>query len=290
MFKCPRCNQEYPSYNSLSKHTRTAYKLSGEELYREYHDIKEIPTCKCGCGTPTKWRIDRGYGEYVNGHNAKGETNPMFGKNHSEVVKQNISQKRKEKFANGEYDFIDPVRLSTSQKEVWKRDGYKEKMKHAREKSGWWGKLSDSHRGEKNYYYGKKRPEHSKLMKTPEMMEKIFAKRSMTDIEKLMMNMLDQVNISYHSQVFIKHNDDTYSYDFQLKDSMILIEVDGDYWHGGPKASKHVPFVNEVKEKDVLKTKIAQQHGYTVLRFWGSDVKERPFWVIQQILNHVQPQ
>ena len=103
MFKCPRCNQEYPSYNSLSKHTRTAYKLSGESLYREYHSITEIPTCKCGCGTPTKWRIDRGYGEYVNGHNSKGQNNVMYGKTHSETTKQNISQKRKEKFANGEY-------------------------------------------------------------------------------------------------------------------------------------------------------------------------------------------
>jgi hypothetical protein len=77
--------------------------LSGESLYREYHSITEIPTCKCGCGTPTKWRIDRGYGEYVNGHNSKGQNNVMYGKTHSETTKQNISQKRKEKFANGEY-------------------------------------------------------------------------------------------------------------------------------------------------------------------------------------------
>ena len=50
-----------------------------------------------------------------------------------------------------------------------------------------------------------------------------------------------------------------------------------------------MPFVNDVKEKDILKTEIAQQHGYTVLRFWGSDVKERPFWLIQQLLSHINP-
>jgi len=44
MFKCPRCAQEYPSYLTLAKHTRTAYKLVGEALYREYRGIKEIPT------------------------------------------------------------------------------------------------------------------------------------------------------------------------------------------------------------------------------------------------------
>ena len=40
------------------------------------------------------------------------------------------------------------------------------------------------------------------------MMEKIFAKRSMTDIEQLMVTMLEQINVPHHSQFFIKHNDD----------------------------------------------------------------------------------
>jgi very-short-patch-repair endonuclease len=288
MFKCPRCNEEHLSYNSLSKHTRITYKLSGEQLYREYYNIKEIPTCKCGCGIPTKWRIDRGYGEYVAGHNAR-MSNPMAGKTHSEIAKQNISQKRKEKFANGEYNFINSEKWSTAQKEVWNRIGYKEKMKEARENSGWRKKLSSAHKGEKNYFYGKKRPEHSKLMKTPEMMEKIFAKRSMTDIEQLMVTMLEQINVPHHSQFFIKHNDDTYAYDFKLKELPILIEVDGDYWHGGPGTNKHVPFVTEVQDNDNIKDVVAEQHGYTVLRFWGSDVKSRPFWVIQQILSSISP-
>jgi very-short-patch-repair endonuclease len=214
----------------------------------------------------------------------------MAGKTHSETAKQNISQKRKEKFANGEYNFISSEKWSTTQKQVWNRAGHKEKMKEAREISGWREKLSSAHKGEKNYYYGKKRPEHSKLMKSPEMMEKIFAKRSMTDIEQLVALMLDQVNIPYHAQFFIVHDAETYAYDFKLKDLPFLIEVDGDYWHGGPSTTNHVPFVNEIQTKDKLKNEIAQQHGYTVLRFWGSDVKERPFWVIQQLLSHIQPQ
>lgn len=290
MFKCPRCNQEYPSYNSLSKHTRTVYKLAGESLYREYHGITETPTCKCGCGTPTKWRIDRGYGEYVNGHNAKGSSNPMFGKTHSEKARSNISKVRKEKFASGEYTFINTVTWSEAQKKVWQQEGYKEKMKELRQRSGWKSKISNKMTGENHPFYGKKRPDHSKLMKTPEMMEKIFAKRSMTDIEQLVTFMLEQINVPYHSQFFLAHNGQTYAYDFKLKDLSILIEVDGDYWHGGPSTENHVPYVNEVKEKDEFKTQLAEQHGYTILRFWGSDVKERPFWVIQQILQHVNPQ
>lgn len=290
MFKCPRCNQEYSSYNALAKHTRTKYKLVGESLYREYHGIKEIPTCKCGCGTPTKWRSDRGYGEYANGHNNKGENNPMYGKSHTKEARENISQKRKEKFANGEYNFINSVNWSEAQKKVWQQDGYKEKMKAARENKGWRQKLSKKMSGQNNPFYGKKRPEHSKLMKSPEMVKKIFAKRSLTDIEKLFMKMLEQTNTPYHHQFFITENDETFAYDFKLKNLPILIEVDGDYWHGGPSIKTHSPFLHETQHKDKLKTEIAQQHGYTVLRFWGSDIKERPFWVIQQLLSHIQPQ
>jgi very-short-patch-repair endonuclease len=112
----------------------------------------------------------------------------------------------------------------------------------------------------------------------------------MTDIEQLVALMLDQTNIPYYSQFFITHDNDTFAYDFKLKGLPILIEVDGDYWHGGPGVNQYVPFINEVQDKDKLKTEIAQQHGYTVLRFWGSDIKERPFWVIQQLLSHIQPQ
>ena len=289
MYSCPRCKLEFNSYNSLSKHTRTAYKLSGEALYREYHHIQDTPMCQCGCGTPTKWRIDTGYGKYVSGHNAKGSSNPMFGKSHSEEAKQNISSKRKEKFASGEYTFITHDKWSTAAKQVWSTGGHREKMKLARSNSGWKKKLSEAMSGSNHPYFGKLRPEHSKLMKSPEMMKRIFSKRSMTDIETLMVNMLSDMGVEYYSQFFITHEKNTYAYDFKLKDLPVLIEVDGDYWHGGPGANKHVPFVTEVRDKDNIKDIIAQQHGYTVLRFWGSDVKERPFWVIQQILNQLQP-
>lgn len=290
MFACPRCKKQFLNYNLLARHTSKTYNLKGEELYREYHGIRQVPTCKCGCGEITKWRIDRGYALYVAGHNTVGSNNPMFGKTHNKQARENISKKRKEKFANGEYTFINSEKWSDVQKKVWAQDGYKEKMKNAREQSGWREKISSKMSGEFHPFYGKARPDHSRLMKTPDMVKKIFAKRSITDIEQIIASELDQHNIEYYHQFFLTDGDDTFAYDFKLKGHPILIEVDGDYWHGGPGVNTHVPFVNEVQEKDILKTKIAAQHGYTVLRFWGSDIKERPFWVVQQILSHINQQ
>lgn len=286
MFKCPRCINEYSSYNALSKHTRTAYKLKGESLYREYHGIVDIATCKCGCGTTTKWRSDTGYNDYVAGHGSKGSNNSMFGKKHTTEARNSISTKRKEKFASGEYTFINPEETSRRSKQMWATEGFKDHMKSAREASGWRDKLSIAHSGEKNHWYGKKRPEHSALMKTPEMLEKVFAKRSMTDIEQRMASILESLNLKYRNQFFISQGGNTCSYDFKLKGCPILIEVDGDYWHGGPGVDIHVPFLTEVIDKDNIKTQLAEQRGFTLLRFWGSDILNSP----QQVIDTLQEQ
>ena len=284
MFKCTRCTKEFDSYSGLSRHTARTYGLKGEQLYREYYNIVDIPTCKCGCGTRTKLR-STGYNQYVTGHNSK-DSNPMTGKTHTLEARQNISKKRKEKFASGEY-VISSKKWSDVQKKVWSTPGHKEHMQQAREKSGWKDKLSHAMGGKNNPWYGKKRPEHSALMKSPDMLNKIFAKRSMTDIEQKMASMLDVLNIEYRSQFFIKNNTDIFAYDFKLKNCNLLIEVDGDYWHGGPGVDVHVPFLTEVTNKDTLKTEIANKHGYTVLRFWGSDILHTPQKVITELLTEI---
>ena len=72
-----------------SSQTFIAYKLNGA-----------IPECACGCGTPLRW-TNKGFQTYIRGHIAK-INNPMSGQTHSSEAKQNISQKRKAKFASGE--------------------------------------------------------------------------------------------------------------------------------------------------------------------------------------------
>jgi very-short-patch-repair endonuclease len=251
MFKCPRCSQEYPSYNSLSKHTRTAYKLSGEALYREYNAITETPTCKCGCGTPTKWRIDRGYAEYVNGHNSKGENNIMYGKTHTQEARTNISKKRKEKFASGEYTFITSAKWSDAAKKVWQRNGHREKMVRLRKE---WIK--------KNGFKGE-----------PSNLEKHFA------------NIVNHHNIELESQYYL----DGKFFDFWVPNTNILIECDGNFYHCHPET--HPTPIYEIQKSniknDAVKNQIAKDYGFILLRFWETDINDRPFWVIQQLLTHI---
>ena len=107
----------------------------------------------------------------------------------------------------------------------------------------------------------------------------------MTSAENIAAKVLDEHSIPYRRQFFLtdKSTRKTYSYDFQLSGSLILIEVDGDYWHGGPGASKYFYKVNEVKKNDRIKDKVAADAGYTLIRIWESSLKQNPNILVESI-------
>jgi G:T-mismatch repair DNA endonuclease (very short patch repair protein) len=298
MFNCPRCNQEYPSYNSLSKHTRTAYKISGELLYREYYGIKQVPICKCGCGISTKWRIDRGYGEYVNGHNARTD-NPMSGKPHSETTKQNISQKRKEKFANGEYEIWqhkEGVKYENAKKLIGEKSRKENNPNRASKISkALTGKIRTEEHQQKLTAAIKKAWENEELRERQRqhMFDRITDKgwQITSKLEDRFAEMLEQLTIKYTRQYAVKEI--TSLYDFHLPEHKILIEVHGDFWHNNPAITKFsVPkYAAQISNvtSDKIKKEWCEKNNIQLLVFWETDINERPFWVIQQLLSHINP-
>jgi G:T-mismatch repair DNA endonuclease (very short patch repair protein) len=109
---------------------------------------------------------------------------------------------------------------------------------------------------------------------TPETIKKIFQSKPMNKLEKLVAEYLDELGIKYTFQFFINSNGICKSYDFKLKNSNLILEVHGDYWHGGNGVKKHVFNVNETIENDKLKKKIANDSGYDVVVVWESEIKE----------------
>jgi very-short-patch-repair endonuclease/predicted DNA-binding protein YlxM (UPF0122 family) len=83
-----------------------------------------------------------------------------------------------------------------------------------------------------------------------------------TDIEKKFEQWCIDNNIKYEFQYIIENN--PHNYDFYIKGTKILIELDGDYWHSFPE-SKHIDNWYDNKAKEI---------GYTVYRFLGSDIKK----------------
>lgn len=55
----------------------------------------------------------------------------------------------------------------------------------------------------------------------------------------------------------------------------LLVEIDGDYWHGNPKFFNELnKYQKYVKENDLSKNIIAENFGYNIIRFWENDLKE----------------
>jgi very-short-patch-repair endonuclease len=134
--------------------------------------------------------------------------------------------------------------------------------------------------GKNNGMYGKTH--------TPAAIKKIFSFRKMNKLEKLVADKLNEAGFIFTFQYFIVENNVCKSYDFKIKGKPIIIEVDGDYWHGNPKSNSKFFKINEVRKNDKLKDEIAKLRGIKVLRFWESDIKANPDIVVN-VVNSLMP-
>jgi very-short-patch-repair endonuclease len=218
----------------------------------------------------------------------KGENNPSFGKPQSDYTKKLHSD---------------------STKKLWCDEGFREKVKR--------GKIKFMN--ENGYWPGTDKKSLDKKKKTnmmnyntehigwniPEIREKAestclnrYGKYSWqigyecqeyqdTDIEVITENILKDNNIEYRKQFRVYYNGMRYKkYDFFLPNYNLIIECDGDYWHGNPAVYEKLN-ENQLKNKmnDDFKNQLATNNGYRLLRFWGSDIKycDFPKKLISQI-------
>jgi very-short-patch-repair endonuclease len=111
---------------------------------------------------------------------------------------------------------------------------------------------------------------------------------------------LDSIGVPYVRQ---KKLAEKFVVDAFLPESDIVIQFDGDYWHGNPAKYKKVKDYDEARDigyrplnkvqrmntrKDAGQTAYLRKCDYTVLRFWESDVKTNPDEVRAKILAAVE--
>ena len=113
---------------------------------------------------------------------------------------------------------------------------------------------------------------------------KRFQKGSaISSLNKLIYTFLDENNIDYDSEFPIKNPEiNRYLYIYDIRIDNLLIEINGDYWHGNPKIYKPDDIILKgssgeilVKNKwdsDKKKIDFAKTLGYTVLVVWEYDL------------------
>jgi hypothetical protein len=112
-----------------------------------------------------------------------------------------------------------------------------------------------------------------------ELMQIALGSKSETSIERKLYECLEILAILYEKKYKIWITNIHYKeYDAYVPSKNLLIEVDGDYWHGNPTL---YTTLNEQQIKmvqtDIFKEELAKQNNMKLVRFWQSEVETELF-------------
>jgi len=136
-------------------------------------------------------------------------------------------------------------------------------------------------KGMLKYYAQGNEPWTKNNKHTPETIKKIFSYRKMNKLEKLVSNIFFENKIEYEFQHVLQYESKCKVYDFKIKN--ILIEIDGDYYHGGPGCVKYYHKVKQIQTNDLFKNTLAKENGFKLIRIWESEIKSNPNIVIEKL-------
>lgn len=285
--KCETCGNLYKPRNKNSKY------CSRKCQYESYRKIK-VDRVEMSCQLCdkkfyiTENQKNTGKGKYCSreckdNHQKEkylGKDNPMYGKVVTEETRKIKSDAMKKMWMNDEYR----ISVKKGVKRFIDENGYypgtdnesKEKRKKTmKERYGiehnWNGK------------YGYRLCDKTTYEKYGEMgadmlikYERVWGQE--TDIEILFKETLEELNIPYQFKyrIYTKNKKPFWfrEFDFLINNTNILIEIDGDYWHGNEETQGDLnEFQIENRKKDKIKEDFASENGYRVFRFWGSKIK-----------------
>lgn len=141
-----------------------------------------------------------------------------------------------------------------------------------------------SHRGRRTYQYCSSRcmfSDSSVLARMAEQHRKQLRKIGLNKLEVAGGDILRGMGIKFEEQVLLF---DRFTVDVFIESRGIVIQWDGDYWHGNSKVFR---VLNEFQKISIKHDKACNAYlrkcGMKVLRFWERDVKRRPEWVASEI-------
>ena len=288
MFQCKWCDKQYDNYISIGKHAGRTHKISREQLRIEYFHDGVPPVCQCGCGELVNFH-QSGYGEYIRGHNSR-VSNPILTLSNEQWTQRKARHRatNKAQFASGERVMWNKG-LTKETSSIVQRLGKQtsENTERAAKISEWMTGRPKSEEHKKNSRIG-----ITNAWKDPELRERQRghamerfrqkARNAPTKIEKIITAMLEDLSVEFTFQFRLQRK----LFDFHVTGTMLLIEVDGDFWHCNPTSRYAIPkypLQFRTIENDRAKDQLAIDQGYTLLRFWESDIHTRPEWVKAEV-------
>ena len=239
-YKCPYCEKRFETYNGLCKHI-FRYKEHGDSITQEqlltdykYGGIR--PKCKCGCGEYTEIRYDGGihFADYMHGHHSRIHNN--WG--HNEQAKIHSADTRRKQYLLGERD-------QWNKGKSWEETYSEEEIK----------RLTKIHR-DKIY----------RMLTETEF--SLSSKKETEFIERC----VKPLGVEYDTQYYLK--DLHHFCDVFIPSKNIIIEFQGDYWHGNPLKYSDDE-LSEYQKKKVTKDnelrEYCSENGINLIEIWESD-------------------
>ena len=128
--------------------------------------------------------------------------------------------------------------------------------------------------GENNPFYGKRHTEEA-ILKIRKARAKQNFSFTNSSIELKVQNFLKQLGIEYFIHFCINEIEHAYNCDIFVPSMNLIIECDGDYFHGNPslyplhdlnKKQKEQRWRDEVRNKELI------EKGFNILRLWENEI------------------
>lgn len=292
-FKCHICKSEYDSYLGLSRHSRITHQIDKDKLRIIIYNNGEQPLCKCGCGEQVSWNYkEEKFNDFRQGHYVR-----TTGGFYSPTGAIKSGETRKQKFNNGE--------LIQWNKGISMEDAYGKERANQLKRS-----ISENNERSKKIsrsLIGKKKSEEH-IRKITEDRRKYWSNEEhkiqqrdrrmryiiknglqvRSKLETVFMEIMDSLSLEYYDQFYV--SEIPALYDFKIKGKNVLIEVDGDFWHCKPGTKFEVPKYDAQKSNmitDQIKNEWAKANGYTLLRFWESDIQDNRLQVVKTLIENL---
>jgi len=204
--------------------------------------------------------------------NNKGSNNPFFGKHHTKEVREIISKRFKGKHLSEQHKRHISAGNRGNLKLMQSLKGQRHSIATEFKKGD---KLSEEHKKKLlACHLGKHISErHKQILKNARLKTILPVKD--TKIEMKIQTFLQQSNIIFltHRYMRIPH---AYQCDIFIPSLNMVIECDGDYWHGNNQMFSDDELTEKIinhRRIDDLRTIELTNKGYKVMRLWEHDIK-----------------
>lgn len=239
------------SKNKIGKKNQN--KLKGSKNPMHGKSLLEHWTNKYG-----KTIADKKYTQYLKklSDALSGANNPFYGQKHTEKTLSIIKQKNQ----------IYREHLSQEQKEKISQ------------------KLSES---QKQLYNKNPQDYIAKRSKAGKITAAQTKKYKINRIEQIVYDRLKEMGLDFEYSVILDYK----QFDFGSKKHKILLEVQGDYWHGNPILYTKKQ-LNDIQKRNIKKDKdkaiFAKEHSIKLYSIWETDIKTNNFTVLEEIKNEIR--